>query len=139
MESPIRPQPEQPAEAATPVPPGTATLDPLVMVPTEPAVTPAPEVSTGAPTPEVTAGNPAVVAAREALVQRLQIAPEAIQVIAVEEVQWPDGCLGVRTPGVFCIQIVVPGYRVVLEVEGRRYVYHTDQDGRQIVLADPRS
>jgi hypothetical protein len=61
----------------------------------------------------------------------------AIHVIAVEEVHWPDGCLGVRTPGVFCTQVIVPGYRVILEGDGRRYVYHTDWEGRQVILAEP--
>lgn len=136
MESPIQPpaQQEQPADVATP--PGTVMLDaPTVTVPTEPVPSPVP---TGIPEPEAAPGNPAVVAAREALAKQLQIEPAAIQVISVEEVQWPDGCLGVRTPGVFCIQIVVPGYRVVLEVDGRRYIYHTDMEGRQVVRADPR-
>jgi hypothetical protein len=139
MESPVQPSPappERPTEAATAVPPGTITLSPKIMVPTEPPPMPAPE--SGAPVGGATADNPAVVAAREALAGRLQVAPAAIRVIAVEEVQWPDGCLGVRTPGVFCIQVIVPGYRVTLEGNSRRYVYHTDREGRQVILAEPR-
>ncbi|MFC1466918.1 MAG: hypothetical protein ACFLMY_18955 [Candidatus Brachytrichaceae bacterium NZ_4S206] len=132
MESPVPPpaQPGQPGGAATPS--GTITLDSAtITVPAE--LTP-----TDAPTFEAGISNPAVVAAREALAKQLRITSDAIQVISVEEVQWPDGCLGVRTPGVFCIQIVVPGYRVVLEVDGRRYTYHTDLEGRQVIRADSR-
>ncbi len=133
MESPVSPpaKPEQPVSAATP--PGTIVLDAAtITVPTTP--TPV-GVSTSS---EAGTGNPAVAAAREMLAKQLQIAPSAIQVILVEEVQWPDGCLGVRTPGMFCIQIVIPGYRVVLAVDGQRYTYHTDLEGRQVVRADPR-
>lgn len=136
MESPIQTpaQPEQPTDVAAP--PGAVMLDaPTVTVPTEPAPSPAP---TGVPEPEAAPGNPAVVAAREALAKQLQIELAAVQVISVEEVQWPDGCLGVRIPGVFCIQVIVPGYRIVLEAGGRRYTYHTDLEGRQVVRADPR-
>lgn len=132
MESPVSlpAQPGQPVGA--PTPPGTITLDAdTITVPTEPTLT-------DTPTFEAGISNPAVAAAREVLAKQLRITLDAIQVVSVEEVQWPDGCLGVRTPGVFCIQIVVPGYRVVLEADGRRYTYHTDLEGRQVVRADPR-
>lgn len=84
------------------------------------------------------AGNPAVAAARKMLAHALQIAPGAIQVVQVEEVQWSDGCLGVPAPDTPCNDVIVPGYRVILAVDGRRYVYHTDLTGRQVVHADPR-
>lgn len=136
MESPIQ-TPAQPAEPTdVAAPPGAVILEAsTITTPTEPAATPEP---TSAPESAVAPGNPAVVAAREALAKQLQIEPAAVQVISVEEVQWPDGCLGVRTLGVFCIQVIVPGYRVVLEANGRRYTYHTDLEGRQVVRADPR-
>ncbi len=82
--------------------------------------------------------NPAAAAARRMLAQALQIAPGAIRVVQVEKMQWPDGCLGVPAPDTPCNDITVPGYRVILAVDGRHYTYHTDLTGRQVVRADPR-
>lgn len=95
---------------------------------------------TEAPASAVTSGEdvPAVAAARQVLAQQIRTVPEAIRVISLEAVDWPDGCLGVYAPGVSCIQVIVPGYRIVLEAEGRRYTYHTDREGRWVVRADPR-
>jgi hypothetical protein len=55
--------------------------------------------------------------------------------VSVEEVEWPDGCLGVQRPNVACIQVITPGFRIVLEADGARYEYHTDADGSVVVLA----
>ncbi len=82
--------------------------------------------------------NPAVIAARTALAKKLKIQQDAITLVGLDEVQWPDGCLGVRQPGIMCLQVIVDGFVVVLEANGTRYTWHTDQTGRQVVLASPR-
>jgi len=132
VESPIQPSPPPPRQ------PTELTALPEVAVPGSDIVAPTPRPGSGTSAVEATADSSAVAVAREKLAGELRVAPAAIRVIAVEEVQWPDGCLGVRTPGVFCTQVIVPGYRVTLEGDGQRYVYHTDQEGRQVVLAEPR-
>jgi hypothetical protein len=55
--------------------------------------------------------------------------PATVRVLALEPMEWPDGCLGAARPGEICTQAVSPGYRVVLEAGGRRYHYHTDATG----------
>lgn len=76
----------------------------------------------------------AAIAARKALADKLGIESELlINVVSVEEVEWPDSCLGVSSPDVMCLQVIMPGYRVILESNGRRYEYHTDESGQQIV------
>ena len=54
----------------------------------------------------------------------LGIGPEKI-----ENVEWPDGCLGMSSVG-SCAQGSVPGYRVVFRVSvgGGTYLYHTDKN-----------
>ena len=49
--------------------------------------------------------------------------------------QWngPNSCLGVSSPDAMCAQVITPGYRVVLEANGRQYEYHTNETGSQIV------
>jgi hypothetical protein len=59
--------------------------------------------------------------------------PEEIKVISVEEVVWPDTSLGCPEPGKFYAQVLVPGYRVILEVGGRRVEVHTDLRGRFVI------
>lgn len=73
--------------------------------------------------------------AREDLAQRLGLAPEAIRLVSVEAVEWSDTSLGCPQPGMMYAQVITPGFRVVLEAEGKRYEYHTDR-GRVVVLCE---
>jgi len=59
------------------------------------------------------------------LAARLGVPPSAISVRSVEAVQWNDASLGWAQPGYLYAQIVIPGYRIVLEVAGKSYEYHT--------------
>lgn len=72
---------------------------------------------------------------RQMVVQQLGVDADAATIAAVESVDWPDACLGVSQPDVMCAQVITPGYRVVIEVNGDQYEYHTDATGQQIVLA----
>ena len=40
--------------------------------------------------------------------------------------------LGLAAPDEICAQVITPGWRVVLMVEGRQYVYRTDASGEVI-------
>jgi hypothetical protein len=84
---------------------------------------------TATSTPEL---PPAVVAAEKALSQSQDIPLDRITVVSYESRDWPDGCLGLGKPNEGCIQVITPGYRVVLEAEGRQYVYRTDETGRTV-------
>ncbi len=63
----------------------------------------------------------------EPAVQALAEAGRDARVVAVTAVDWPDACLGVRTPGSVCAQVVTPGYRIIIEAGGKRIEYHTDR------------
>ncbi len=92
-----------------------------------PTITPAPAVP---PTsPPQTAQSPAVKAAQQDLAQKLNVGVDQVRVLSSEQVEWPDGCLGVRMPGKMCTQMVTSGYRVVFEVNGKQYEYHTNETG----------
>ncbi|HEX7975791.1 MAG TPA: hypothetical protein VF498_15380 [Anaerolineales bacterium] len=73
--------------------------------------------------------------ARQVLAQQLQLDPKDITVISSESVQWPDQCLGVEIKGMTCAQSVTPGYRVMLQANGKQYEYHTNESGSAAVLA----
>lgn len=69
----------------------------------------------------------AVGAAIADLAGRLRIAPEQVEPLTVEEVQWPNSALGWPEPGMMYTQALVPGYRVILGAEGRQFEYHTTE------------
>jgi hypothetical protein len=77
----------------------------------------------------------AVANSRQDLAERLNIDPSVITVVSVEAVDWPDGCLGVQTPGVMCTMVITPGYLVILEANGKQYEYHTNASGDVVRLA----
>jgi hypothetical protein len=54
---------------------------------------------------------------------------EIIAAFSAEFVQWPDSCLGVTSDGVFCAEVITPGFRIILEYAGTQYEYHTDTAG----------
>jgi len=66
-----------------------------------------------------------VALAVEDLAARLAVDQTAIRVVNVEQVNWPNSCLGYYRPGQMCAQVVTPGFRVVLEAAGKTWVYHT--------------
>ncbi len=72
---------------------------------------------------------------RQALSDKAGIALDQIQVLSVEPVEWPDGCLGIRTRGVACIQVITPGYLVMLEADGQTFEFHTDAKANAILQA----
>lgn len=71
----------------------------------------------------------------EMLATENAVRPDDINIVSVEEVVWSNSCLGVQTPGLMCMQVLTPGYRIVLETGGKRYEYHTDDAGGKIVEA----
>ena len=47
----------------------------------------------------------------------------------LERMTWPNSCLGVALPpNVVCAQVIVPGFRIVLEAGGALHTYHTSGD-----------
>jgi hypothetical protein len=102
------PPPTNPlADTSTPVATGTAdaTQPPTVTpTPQDPEPTVPPEQAL-----EVFTGN-----AIELMAEWLGVPATDLAVAEAEALVWPDGCLGVEDPGVSCIQVLTPGFRVVL-------------------------
>lgn len=87
---------------------------------------------------EVPLNSPAVQAAVAALATQLSMDAQSIKVVSVEEVEWPDGCLGLAKPDQMCTQVIVAGYRVMLEASGVQYEARTSLNGRQVMIAPQR-
>lgn len=67
-----------------------------------------------------------------ALAARLEVEPEAIDLLSNEPTEWSDSCLGVQEPDTLCLQVITPGYKVLMEHDGTQYEYHTDLNGTAI-------
>jgi hypothetical protein len=134
--------PVAPQAAPTPTQPGsteTRGLERGLPAPT----TPTSQAGPAGATPESATGGTVVTPppvaqdvvrlAREDLAQKLGLAPEAIQLVSVEGVEWSDTSLGCPQPGMMYAQVITPGFRVMLEAGGQTYEYHTDT-GNYVVL-----
>jgi hypothetical protein len=66
------------------------------------------------------------VQAQEDLSQLLGISLDGVTVVSMEAVEWPDSSLGCPEEGMMYLQVITPGYRIVVAGEGQEYVYHTD-------------
>ncbi len=62
------------------------------------------------------------------LAEDLGIEADDIEVVSIEAVQWNDSSLGCPKPGQAYLMVITPGFRVILEADGERYEYHTDQN-----------
>ena len=58
----------------------------------------------------------------------------AVDVSGVEAVDWNDGCLGVETSGIACIQVITPGFVVFLSGADGDYEFHTDTNGNAVFV-----
>ena len=76
----------------------------------------------GIPNPAVALSNRAAVD----LANFLGVDVDTIQVVSVESVEWSDSSLGCPKAGQNYLMVITPGYRVLLEADGRQYEYHTD-------------
>lgn len=70
--------------------------------------------------------------ARADLAAELDVDADAIEVTDVEAVQWSDTSLGCPQPGMMYAQVITPGYRMTLEVDGQEYIFHTDGGERAV-------
>ena len=124
------------AAACGPEPLATSEPTPVPPTANAPTVTPAPPT---APPPTATPApvnlTPAEKNAVQALAATLGIAVDQIKLVSTEAVEWPDGCLGVTRIDALCIQVITPGFLIVLEANGQQYEYHTNRDGSAVALA----
>ncbi len=80
--------------------------------------------------------TPAQRAALTALSEKLGLPVSKITLVSTEAVTWPNGCLGIVRMGVLCTQAKVPGFKIILEANGQKYEFHTNQDGSIVQLVE---
>jgi len=87
-------------------------------------------------TPEaVDAGDAAVAAAVAHLARELGVAEAEIEVVSFEQTEFSDSCLGLGGPAESCLQVITPGWLIMLSVQGQVYEVHTDESGQNVRVA----
>lgn len=94
-----------------------------------------PQAETPAPSPTPVEFPSMLTQVISFLNQEYGIQPADIQIVEIEEMQWPDSCLGAAQPGEMCLQVITPGFRAVLDTPQGRFVFHTDESGESFRLA----
>jgi hypothetical protein len=91
-----------------------------------------PNADDGPPTHVPVNLTPAAGAAITALSRNWGLPADQITLVSTEAVDWPDGCLDVPEEGLDCTQVITPGFRVILEADGKQVEYRTNEDGTQL-------
>lgn len=66
--------------------------------------------------------------AQRRVAQDLNLPVRRIQVVSVEPYHWTDSSLGCPVAGQTYTEVLVDGYRIVLEAGDKQYIFHTDFD-----------
>jgi len=69
----------------------------------------------------------------EDLAKELDVNSEKIAVISVDSMEWTTSALGCPAEGMAYLDVITPGFVIVLEAGGEQYIYHTD-DRQSVVL-----
>jgi hypothetical protein len=101
---------------------GPAPGEPVQAIPAQPPATTPPSVA--AVIPDEAVARLRAEAAREAGVPL-----DSVRVLESEAVTWPDSGLGCSGPDESTLQVLTPGYRVVIDAGGRRLEYRGDSRG----------
>jgi len=86
------------------------------------------QVPSSLPLPDDAGLRDLIEKAKTDLAQRLSIPINQIGLLDVTEVEWSDSSLDCPQPGMAYLQVITPGYRIVLEVNAQVYEYHSNRD-----------
>lgn len=130
--APTIPTPPTPTPQTPPTPASTSTgLPTEIMEPISPVspITTAnrAEMSVNPPVQTIPGSEKALAAAIADLVKQTGVAPDQVKLVSLEAVEWSDTSLGCPEEGFMYAQVITPGYKIILEVQGQQYEYHTDQ------------
>ena len=126
-ETPVPVEPTVPSVGESPLSP-PATPSPRPPAETSPLSEPTPDGDESG----AAQADRVMEVARNRLAETLDIPLERVDRVSIQRVEWPDASLGCPSPEESYAQAVTPGYRVLLEVEGKGYELHTDLAGEMI-------
>ncbi|HSL17702.1 MAG TPA: hypothetical protein VLB51_07325 [Methylomirabilota bacterium] len=101
---------------------GPAPGEPVQAIPAQPPAATPPAVAAVIP-------DAAIERLRGEAARAAGVPLDSVRVLESEAVTWPDSGLGCSGPDESTLQVLTPGYRVVLEAGGRRLEYRGDSRG----------
>lgn len=75
--------------------------------------------------------------AKADLAVRLSVTVDQITLVDAKAVTWSDSSLGCPKPGMAYMEVLIPGFLILLDVDGRAYEYHAGGDGHVFLCASP--
>lgn len=117
----------------------TGTEKPVEVTPSQMAVTSGPfqGVTQMSPTPTTGTGLQELIdKTREDLAGRLAIPLEQVALVETIEAEWSDSSLDCPQSGMSYLQVITPGYRVILQAGGQTYEYHANRDSYFVFCED---
>lgn len=97
------------------------------------------EMTPSLPTPADAAMQNVIEKAKEDLAQRLPISVANIHLVEITGEEWSDSSLDCPQPGMEYLQVITPGFRILLEVAGNIYEYHSNRDTYIVFCENPNS
>jgi hypothetical protein len=67
------------------------------------------------------------------------ISTDKVTLIKIEPVNWSNSCLGVEIENQMCLDVITSGYRIVFDTPQGEFVFHTNETGSNIRLAQSPS
>jgi hypothetical protein len=64
--------------------------------------------------------------------ETMGVAVENIEIKNVEQMDWPDGCLGLPEGDEACVEAITPGWLLTFNIDNQEYKYRVDQTGTVI-------
>jgi hypothetical protein len=71
------------------------------------------------------------------LASRLSIPVDEIILAEATEAEWSDSSLDCPQPGMEYLQVITPGYRIVLQANNQSYEYHTSREAYFVYCEGP--
>jgi len=68
--------------------------------------------------------------------ETLMVPVEDLKLESIEQMQWPNGCLGLPEQAEVCTEAVTPGWLLVFNAGGQQYRFRIDQTGT-VVRQEP--
>lgn len=74
---------------------------------------------------------------KQDLAAELDVAPETLNLISIEAVEWPNASLGCPQPGKMYAQVITPGWRLILEDKAsNRYDVRAPKAGESFIICE---
>ena len=120
---------------------GACAADPIATPsPTRVEESPSPggETAPGASPATASITEEGLAALVAAAAESANVGVQDVRVLTAERVTWADVSLGCPRPGQGYTQALVPGFRVVLEIDGEQHYFHAAEGGDFTFCDDPQ-